>query len=74
MKADALHIGDHCALGNMSVILYGTRMERGAKLGPMSLLLKGESLPQSSRWHGIPTEPIEDEGAAEMSSNVAKAA
>jgi non-ribosomal peptide synthetase-like protein len=74
MKADALYIGDHCALGNMSVILYGTRMDRGAKLGPMSLLLKGESLPQSSRWHGIPTEPIEDEGAAEMSSNVAKAA
>jgi non-ribosomal peptide synthetase-like protein len=72
MKADALEIGDYCSLGNMSVILYGARMERGAKLGPMSLLMKGESLPQSSRWHGIPTEQIED--SAETSSDVAKAA
>jgi non-ribosomal peptide synthetase-like protein len=72
MKADALEIGDHCSVGNMSVILYGARMERGAKLGPMSLLMKGESLPQSSRWHGIPTEQIE--GSAETLSDVAKAA
>jgi non-ribosomal peptide synthetase-like protein len=72
MKADALEIGDHCSLGNMSVILYGSRMERGAKLGPMSLLMKGECLPQSSHWHGIPTEQIE--GSAERFSDVAKAA
>jgi non-ribosomal peptide synthetase-like protein len=72
MKADALEIGHYCSVGNMSVILYGARMERGAKLGPMSLLMKGETLPQSSRWHGIPTERIED--SAEMSYDVAKAA
>jgi non-ribosomal peptide synthetase-like protein len=74
MKADALHIAERCSLGNMAVILYGTRMEPGAKLGPMSLLMKGETLPRSSRWHGIPTEQIEDETAVELSSDVAKAA
>jgi hypothetical protein len=30
-------------------------MEPGAVLGPLSLLMKGETMPETSRWHGIPT-------------------
>ena len=30
-------------------------MEPGAVLGPLSLLIKGETMPESSRWLGIPT-------------------
>jgi hypothetical protein len=30
-------------------------MEADARLGPMSLLMKGEIMPAQSRWHGIPT-------------------
>ena len=58
MKADTLEIGDGCSIGNMSVILYGAKMQPGSSLGPMSLLMKGETLPAATRWHGIPTEPI----------------
>ncbi|GBF27497.1 linear gramicidin synthase subunit D [bacterium MnTg02] len=55
MKSSTLYIGDRCTVGNMSVVLYDTRMEEGAVLGPLSLLMKGEIMPQGSRWHGIPT-------------------
>jgi carbonic anhydrase/acetyltransferase-like protein (isoleucine patch superfamily) len=58
MKADTLEIGDGCSIGNMSVVLYGAKMLPRSSLGPMSLLMKGETLAPSSRWHGIPIEPV----------------
>jgi non-ribosomal peptide synthetase-like protein len=55
MKSSYLRIGERCTVSNMSVVLYDTRMEEGAVLGPLSLLMKGETMPKDSRWHGIPT-------------------
>lgn len=54
MKSDRLRIGDECSVGSMAVVLYGTEMERGSSIGPLSLLMKGESLAPFTRWHGIP--------------------
>jgi non-ribosomal peptide synthetase-like protein len=55
MKSSYLRVADGCTVGNMAVVLYDTRMEEGAVLGPLSLLMKGEVQPAGSRWHGIPT-------------------
>ncbi|MGE8944426.1 Pls/PosA family non-ribosomal peptide synthetase [Leptospira interrogans] len=55
MKSSTLTIEDGCTIGNMGVVLYDTVMERGAVLGPLSLLMKGETMPEGSRWHGSPT-------------------
>jgi non-ribosomal peptide synthetase-like protein len=55
MKSSYLRIDDGCSVGNMAVVLYDGRMERGAVLGPLSLLMKGEIVPAGTRWHGIPT-------------------
>jgi hypothetical protein len=55
MKSSYLRIADGCTVGNMAVVLYDTRMEEGAVLGPLSLLMKGEVQPAGTRWHGIPT-------------------
>lgn len=55
MKSSSLRLGDGCSIGNMSVVLYDCVVQRGAILGPLSLLMKGETMPQGSRWHGIPT-------------------
>jgi len=55
MKSSTLCIDELCTVGNMSVVLYDTRMKRGAVLGPLSLLMKGEIMPAGQRWHGIPT-------------------
>ena len=58
LKADHLRIGEGCTVGNMAVVLYGTAMHRGTNLGPLSLLMKGETLPAFTRWAGIPCEQI----------------
>jgi non-ribosomal peptide synthetase-like protein len=55
MKSSRIRIADGCSVGNMAAVLYDTHMERGAVLGPLSLLMKGETMPAGSRWHGIPT-------------------
>lgn len=55
MKSSRLKIGDECSVGNLSVVLYDTEMQSGSVIGPLSLLMKGETLPPSTRWEGIPT-------------------
>ena len=55
MKSSYLKIGPECSVGNMAVVLYDSEMQRGAKLGALSLLMKGESLAPRTSWYGIPT-------------------
>jgi non-ribosomal peptide synthetase-like protein len=54
MKSSYLRIGDECSVGNMSVALYDSEMQQGSVLGPLSLLMKGETLPPATSWSGIP--------------------
>ena len=58
MKADAIAIGEKCSIGNMAVVLYDTSMQEGATLSPLSVLMKGDSLPPLTQWYGIPAEPV----------------
>ena len=51
-----LHIGDGCAVGAAGIVLYDSEMERGSRLGPLSLLMKGESLLPPTSWVGIPAQ------------------
>jgi non-ribosomal peptide synthetase-like protein len=60
MKADRLEIAEGASVGNMAVVLYDTQMRLGSWLAPLSVLMKGESLPPLSRWHGIPTQQMPD--------------
>jgi len=54
MKMDFVNIGAQCSVGASSLVLYDTRMEAGARLGPLSLLMKGEALPAGTAWAGSP--------------------
>jgi non-ribosomal peptide synthetase-like protein len=63
-KSSSLKVGDEVSIGNMSVILYDSKIERGAFVGPLSLLMKGETLRQHTRWHGIPTVQVSGHGTA----------
>lgn len=45
MKSDRVRIGAGCTVGNMAVVLYGTEMQSGSTLAPLSVLMKGEVLP-----------------------------
>ena len=57
MKMSKIEIGSRCKVGAGSLVLYDTRMEPGAELGDLSLLMKGEVLPAWTKWEGIPARP-----------------
>jgi len=57
MKMDRINIGSGCSVGTDSVVLYGSRMEPKSVLGDLSLLMKGETLPEGTRWEGSPARP-----------------
>lgn len=68
MKSSHLRIGSECTVGNLSIVLYDTHMQPGARLAPLSLLMKGETLPPFSDWSGIPIGGRRRTGAASRAS------
>ncbi len=56
MKMSHVDIGAQCSVGASSLVLYDTRMEGRSQLGPLSLLMKGETLPAGTTWAGIPAQ------------------
>ncbi|HWR25299.1 MAG TPA: Pls/PosA family non-ribosomal peptide synthetase, partial [Methanosarcina sp.] len=56
MKMSYLKIGKRCTVGSGSVVLYDTVMEEDSKLGSLSLLMKGETLPSWTSWEGSPAK------------------
>ncbi|HEY9523062.1 MAG TPA: peptide synthetase, partial [Thermopolyspora sp.] len=62
MKMSHVWVADGASVGSSGVVLYDAEVGRGGSLDPLSLAMKGESLPAGSHWRGIParpTEPIE---------------
>jgi non-ribosomal peptide synthetase-like protein len=57
MKMSTVAVGASCSIGTDSVVLYDSRMEPGSVLGDLSLLMKGETLPERTRWTGSPAGP-----------------
>lgn len=57
MKMGTVTVGAGATLGLRSVVLYGAHVGAGTQLAPLSLVMKGESLPPSTRWVGIPAQP-----------------
>lgn len=62
MKIGTIYIGPHCRVGSGALVLYDTKMEEGASIDDLSLLMKGETLPAGTHWAGIPVrcEKIRD--------------
>ena len=56
LKASRLRIGADSVVGATSVVLYDSKVEDGARLDALSLLMKGETLPAGTAWAGIPAE------------------
>ena len=57
MKIDQVRIGERVTLGARSTVLYGAQVGDEARLGPLTLVMKGETLPAGSSWHGCPAMP-----------------
>ncbi len=57
MKMSHVDIGARCTVGSASLVLYDTKIEPGARLNDLSLLMKGETLPAGTSWEGVPARP-----------------
>jgi len=58
MKMSYVRVGPDCTIGERSVVLYDSEMKAGARLGNLSLLMKGETLAEGSDWEGSPAQPM----------------
>ncbi|HPG03698.1 MAG TPA: peptide synthetase, partial [Rhodoblastus sp.] len=57
MKVGNVHLGKGVTVGAGSTVLYDTQVGDFAQLGPLTLVMKGESIPANSEWIGAPAEP-----------------
>jgi non-ribosomal peptide synthetase-like protein len=57
MKIGRIRIGDGVTVGAGSTVLYDTHVGDFARLGPLTIVMKGESIPANSEWVGAPAEP-----------------
>ena len=61
LSMDTVTIGAGGTLGPNSVVLPAARIGRYATVGPASLVMRGESVPDRTRWMGNPVGPWLDE-------------
>jgi non-ribosomal peptide synthetase-like protein len=54
MKMSTVQVGRGCSLGARSIALYDSVMEPEVILSELSLLMKGETLPEGTCWEGSP--------------------
>ena len=57
MKVGLVFVGNGVTVGAGSTVLYDTRVADYARLGPLTLVMKGEQIPGNTAWAGAPAEP-----------------
>ncbi|MDF3287961.1 Pls/PosA family non-ribosomal peptide synthetase [Streptomyces silvisoli] len=57
MKMSNVRVGKASSVGPRTVVLYDAEVGAGTSLDALSLLMKGERLPDRTRWRGIPARP-----------------
>lgn len=54
MKVGYIRVGNGVVIGAGSTVLYDTALGDDARLGPLTLVMKGEEIPSSSSFEGAP--------------------
>jgi non-ribosomal peptide synthetase-like protein len=57
MKVGRIEIGQGCVLGGLTTVLYDTRLGDHARLGLLTIVMKGEAIPARTEWAGAPSAP-----------------
>jgi non-ribosomal peptide synthetase-like protein len=57
MRLDTVTLGEGATLGPHCVALPAAKIGAGATIGPGSLVMRGDEVPESSRWQGNPIAP-----------------
>jgi non-ribosomal peptide synthetase-like protein len=65
LSLDTVTLAAGATLGPNSVVLPAARLGKHATVGPVSLVMRGESVPDRTRWIGNPVGPwVEEDGPA----------
>lgn len=59
MRLDQVKLKDGATLGPAAISLPGTIIGSGTTIGPLSLVMRGEQVPDGTRWLGNPIGPWE---------------
>jgi non-ribosomal peptide synthetase-like protein len=60
MKLGPVAIGARSAIGSGSIVLYDASVGAEAKVGDLSIIMKGEAVPCRTSWEGSPARPACD--------------
>jgi len=63
MKIDQVTIGARVYMGPRSAVLYSAVVGDNARLGALTLVMKGEHIPADGNWAGCPAAPARAAGA-----------
>jgi non-ribosomal peptide synthetase-like protein len=58
MKVGRVYIGKRAVVGKHSIALPGSRIGDGTRLGSLSLVMSGETLPDCTEWQGSPVSLV----------------
>lgn len=59
MKVGRVKLGSGVTVGAGSTVLYDTNIGDFARLGPQTIVMKGESIPAHTEWSGAPAQPTQ---------------
>lgn len=57
MKIGSVHIGRQSTIGTRTIILYNSMIGNHVTISSLSLVMKGETLPDQTAWTGSPVRP-----------------
>ena len=58
MSLDTVTLDDGATLGAHSIALPASLIGRAATIGPRSLVMRGDRVPEHTSWLGNPIEPV----------------
>lgn len=56
MKVGRVAVGRGVTIGCTATVLYDTHIGDFARIGPLTIIMKGEDLPAHTAWHGAPAQ------------------
>jgi len=68
MKVGSIEIGRGVTIGSGSTVLYDTKIGEFAQIRPMTLIMKGETIPAHTAWCGAPAQLVRPTGQSAASA------